>query len=109
MNKSLLSAVAGLVLLSLAGCVTTASRSGAEATPDGPPDIQVYAQGLSCPLCAHNLDEQLRKLSGLRDVRIDLGAGRADLWFESDVRPDDAAIARAVDDSGFTLDRLVRP
>lgn len=109
MKMSMLSAAAALAILLLSGCATTTPRSAADASPDGAPDIQVYAQGLSCPLCAHNLDEQLRKVSGIRDVRIDLGAGRADLWFEPDVRPDDAAIARAVDDSGFTLDRLVRP
>lgn len=62
--------------------------------------------GLGCPLCANNVDEKLSAVAGVRDVSVDLGTGTVTVALAETLRPSRADLARAVEDSGFTLTAL---
>jgi copper chaperone CopZ len=68
----------------------------------------LWVHGLSCPLCAHNIDHQLQRVPGVLTVNVDLGTGKVVTTFEKK-RPSPAELAAAVDASGFTLVRVDPP
>jgi copper chaperone len=113
----------GLALLAT-GCQSgppQSSRSGAETAPAGnaldvtsttPIDASkavLTVHGLGCPLCAHNVDEQLTAVKGVKDVEVDLGTGNITVGLADASRPTPAQLAAAVDRSGFTLVRITTP
>ena len=63
-------------------------------------------RGLSCPLCAHNIDSTLRRLPGVTDVQIDLQAGRVTAALLRGKSPSADALRKAVEDSGFSVDAV---
>lgn len=63
----------------------------------------LHVRGLSCPLCATNIDKGMRALPGVGGAEVDLGAGTVELTFVPGARPSAMQIDRAVRDSGFTL------
>jgi len=104
--------------IALAGCAVQqppppASNSApgepVEVSSDLPIDAAaatLYVKGLSCPLCATNIDKQLARVAGVQTVHADLATGEVYVEFDAKVRPSAAALSRAVVDSGFTLDRI---
>lgn len=66
-------------------------------------------QGLSCPLCASNVDKQLLKVAGVQDVSVDLGAGLVKVRFDPARAPSEAILRKAVEDSGYTLAGITTP
>jgi copper chaperone len=85
-----------------------AAPSAPPATPRAPvaaPAAQTAAvirvNGMSCPLCAHNIELALGKLKGVSDVRIDLGRGEVTAELNGAVSKE--AIENAVNASGFTV------
>ncbi len=119
------------VLLVLAGCsgqhVGEVSTKGEAATsttvparrhwrPDATADQPIasasatmWVKGLSCPLCANNIDKQLKRVSGVDSVRVDLGDGKVTVKLADAGRPTRRDLAKAVEQSGFTLDRIETP
>jgi copper chaperone len=65
--------------------------------------------GMGCPLCANNVDKQLKDLTGVRDVNVDMGSGRVTVHLKGDDRPSQVQLARAIRQSGFTLVRIDTP
>lgn len=120
-------ALVGLTLVTLAGCgsggqvdrVSTSTASTpviADSAHDGAPDLRssrpldgdavtLVVSGLSCPLCASNVDQQLLRLPGVQGVSVDLAAGRIGVSLQ-EPRPSPAELTRAIDQSGFTLERI---
>ncbi|AKJ64217.1 heavy-metal-associated domain-containing protein [Kiritimatiella glycovorans] len=91
--------------IGLAGCVTpTGTETGAtpEASLAGHQTVVVTAHGLSCPLCAHNLDGRLKKIDGVEEASVDLKTGSVTVQLAENhsVTRDD--LNRAVKDAGFT-------
>lgn len=67
----------------------------------------LYVNGLGCPLCATNLEPQLKRVRGVNNVAIDLGAGTARVNLEPGAaRPSPARLKKAVEDAGFTLVKI---
>ena len=114
--------LAGLLL---AGCTTiesnqakqtsTGTPSGEVQLPDGVVEpsepvkgyhARLIVKGLSCPLCAHNIDKQLMDVPGVKGVAVDLGSGTADVSFQTDGCVTYAQLMQAVRDSGFTTERI---
>lgn len=62
----------------------------------------VDVAGLACPFCAYGLEKKLKNLPGVKNLRVDLDAGRASF----DVAPGTTLMPRqvrdAVKDAGFT-------
>ncbi len=79
-----------------------------EAMPSGPA-VTMWIKGMSCPFCATNLEDQLRRIPGVGQVVIDLGTGRVVVALDTANPPSKDQLAKAVDDSGFTLDGIDMP
>ncbi len=67
-------------------------------------EIQTFPiVGMTCEHCRHAVSEQLSKLAGVSDVRVDLAAGTATVASEQPLRTDD--VAAAIDEAGYELQR----
>jgi copper chaperone len=71
--------------------------------------VMLTVHGMGCPLCANNVDKQLKDLPGVRDVDVDMGSGRVTVHLADENRPSQAQLARAIRQSGFTLVRIDIP
>lgn len=106
-----LSVVLALSLFLLGCSSTPPAASVADNTVEaGQPDvILLTVGGLSCPLCAHNVDRQLLRIPGVRDVQVDLGTGEITVHYDPQTPPTPEQLTRAVRDSGFTLRAIHGP
>jgi copper chaperone CopZ len=68
--------------------------------------VTLYVNGLSCPLCATNVDRQLERLPGVGNVNVDFSSGEITLTLSGERRPSPHQIGEAVADAGFTLVKL---
>ncbi|HET7900073.1 MAG TPA: cation transporter [Candidatus Nanopelagicales bacterium] len=57
--------------------------------------------GMTCGHCVKAVTEEVAAIPGVTDVAVDLGSGRVTVTADSD--PDEAAVAAAVDEAGYTL------
>jgi copper chaperone CopZ len=69
----------------------------------------VWVNGMGCPLCATNVDQQLKRVRGVESVKINLGTGIVSVSLDPERIPAEAELAKAVRDSGFTLVRIQMP
>lgn len=123
MYRTLLTLAASAGLVGLVGCgsetrgteveteASAPSGGGSAATLTSTAPIEgsrvtLHVSGLSCPLCATNVDKQLTRVPGVRTSMTDLSRGRIDVGLASAGRPTPAQLADAVRDSGFTLTRM---
>jgi copper chaperone CopZ len=90
------------VALCLIGCASKPAVAPSAATVDK----TLVVKGLSCPLCASNLDKRLLKLPGVQSAVIDLGTGTVHMKVVEGASPTDAELAKAVEAAGFSLDRV---
>ena len=126
MKKSnALTALFGLSLMIVAaGCVTTEQEREPRINPVPRPeaeseaeeaeglselpvmleqDVELVVFGLSCPLCASNLDNQLRRIPGVAGQQVDLESGIIQVQVRSGGFVQTESLRRAVADAGFTL------
>lgn len=75
-------------------------------TPLTSREALLYVNGLGCPLCATNVDVQLKRLKGVESATVDLGAGTVLITMPSETRPSPHRLANAVEDAGFTLVKI---
>jgi len=66
----------------------------------------LYVNGLCCPLCASNIDRQLKRVRGVTSINVDLSVGRVELGLLSGKQPSPARLGEAVEDAGFTLVKI---
>ncbi|MDX2148511.1 MAG: heavy-metal-associated domain-containing protein [Planctomycetota bacterium] len=78
-----------------------------DTTPIQSDGAILYVNGMGCPLCATNVDIQLKRLRGVQSADVNLDTGRIVVNFKPDgPRPSPKQLADAVEDSGFTLVRV---
>lgn len=103
-----LAAAAALV----GGCAATpessspSSASSPAAFGDGalePGRYDLVVRGMSCPKCISNVDLQLKRIDGVVDPKVDMKNGRVVITVREGASPSRAAVARAIEDAGFTL------
>lgn len=102
-------AVSLAFVLALGACRTVPPRSADGPVPDDGPAVTLWVKGMSCPLCASNVEKQLLRVSGVTRVRIDLGSGAVRVALRPGANPSEAELRAAVRASGFTLDRIDLP
>ncbi len=109
--------------MEVGGCATTGSTSGGGgsdshgAATKGTTDTSILNDttlvkgtsttmlvwGMSCPLCAKNVDIELRRIKGVSFVAADLGEGHVTVTLDGSAPVTRGQLARAVNDSGFTI------
>lgn len=104
-----------LVAAALIGCSSTPRTASTAPAQDNlamtdinaPIDADaavITVRGLSCPKCATGVDQQLAKIDGVDTVDVDFATGAIDVTFDAlHQRPTRAQLAKAIEDSGFTL------
>lgn len=102
------SVMTGLVLGACAGGGDVAkSESAAAARVDDAPvqsrEAVLTVFGMSCPLCANNVDQTLLEIPGVESVAVDMSTGRAVVKLDGKTPVTRRQLANAVDRSGFTL------
>ncbi len=99
-----------LIVLMASGCAALDSTRGDDAWADlvVTEDVELVVHGLSCPLCASNLDQQLLRIDGVSDMWVDLQTGYVQVEIESAKTVSATDLNRAVRNAGFTL-REIRP
>lgn len=65
--------------------------------------VQLTVHGLSCPLCASNMDKALMNVFGVATVQTDLEQGRVTVGFMDNHTVTREQLAKAVEGAGFTL------
>lgn len=128
MNSRILSRLAISAVLVAAGhfvggCASGAAEESQQVTYTATPEearrlastdpvdsgpLQLYMNGLSCPLCATSVDQQIDNLPGTSDVRVDLKSGVVRVWIEGKERPSPKELAEAADRAGVTLVKITR-
>jgi len=93
---------------------TPASAPVASADPNAPlrgSAAVLVVNGMSCPKCANNIHVSLSQVPGVADSAIDLQTGRVTVTFDklAKFHPSQAALAKVVKDSGFTLVSIETP
>jgi copper chaperone CopZ len=102
---------AGLSLIA-GGCASTASEDPTvlEARVSDEPiaesEVLLTVYGMSCPLCANNVDNTLLSVPGVEDVSLDMGTGIAVVRLDGRTPVTRRQLAAAVDRSGFSLQRV---
>lgn len=103
------------MVLALSACHSSAPHAAVSPTSEGQSSpiaagsATLYVNGLGCPLCATNVDKQLKRVPGVDQARVDLGEGRILLKFSSGTHPSEQQLVKAVTDAGFTFVRLETP
>ncbi|MCX2968098.1 MULTISPECIES: heavy-metal-associated domain-containing protein [Streptomyces] len=76
--------------------------SSATDAAEARPRVTVYAvSGMSCGHCEAAVAGELGALESVAGVEVDVAAGRVTVTTAGE--PDDALLARAVDEAGYTL------
>lgn len=58
--------------------------------------------GMDCAPCAYGIEQGLKKLPGVTDVRVSLNEGQADVTLSADSSTSIEAIRKVIRDNGFT-------
>ena len=109
-------ALAVMLASHLPGCATGGATTGGSSPshalsaygdePIAGDGAVLWLKGMSCPLCATNVDKQLKRVEGVKSATIDLGNGTVTLRLEGSTRPSPRRLAEAVRESGFTLEKI---
>ncbi len=78
-------------------------RAASSTTPIEASSVVLYVNGMGCPLCASNIDRQLKMVGGVARVGVDLSIGRVEVQLKDSGRPSPYMLGEAVRDAGFTL------
>ncbi len=65
---------------------------------------RLEVSGLACPFCVYGLEKEFKGTEGVKDVEVDLAAGRATVTMEEGASLDRQLAEKVVTDAGFTLE-----
>lgn len=105
-----------LILAGVGGCATSKptlkASDSAVVSIDGPitsPTATLVVHGMSCLLCASNVDKQLLDVPGVSGVNVNMNTGHVAITIDPKQPPTRDMLARAIDRSGFTLAEVRTP
>lgn len=84
------------------------SAAGQTIAAEGPTAV-LWVKGMACPGCIVNIDRQLKAVKGVEHIEVDLASGRVDIVLSSENPASRQQLRDAIDNSGFTLDRIEVP
>ncbi len=85
------------IAITIASIVLLASISPAQIN-----QVIVKVDGLACAFCAYGLQKGLKRVEGVRDVKVFVDAGKAELQFKKNVPAGLEEIGPAVKRAGYT-------
>jgi len=97
-----------LRLLLITGLLFMAPVISLSAQEVGLETATIAVDGLSCPFCAYGLEKNLKKVSGVKAVKIDMKTGKATVALKPDAQVDDQTLRQAVKKAGFTARDITR-
>jgi copper chaperone CopZ len=101
--KTFLSTALWVALFALfTGCASTGQTRDDSAEEFATTTAEITAYGLSCPLCASNLDDQINQISGVEESRIDFETGILYVRVKRGNLVSKSELFRAVRAAGFT-------
>ncbi|MCH8823134.1 MAG: heavy-metal-associated domain-containing protein [Planctomycetes bacterium] len=108
-----------LATLLVAGCQSSPQATDSAQIYSSPTDdatafpahrtATLWVKGLACPYCVHNIDRQLAEMTGVERVHVDLPTGEVRVALVAKHPATREQLVNAIDDSGFTLDRIEMP
>jgi copper chaperone CopZ len=87
----------------MVGCVSLPPQSRLDDQTLLSGEVVLTVYGLSCPLCASNLDQQLSRIPGVVELYPDLDTGAIRVTLADGHQVSVSTFARAIQDGGFTL------
>lgn len=81
-------------------CSTDAAQAATTVVADGHTTVYAVA-GMTCGHCKTTLTREIGALDNVLRVEVDVATGQVSVTTEGD--PDDALIARTVDEAGYEL------
>lgn len=70
------------------------------------PALVAAVSGMSCPLCAHNIEKQLNKDSDIQSVEVDLGKGTVTVVYQQIKSDSEKFIRKSIERAGFTVGKI---
>ena len=70
--------------------------------------IQVTILGMSCPFCAYGVEQKLKRLEGVEDLKVELSTGLATLTLEEEADLSNELLLETVKVAGFEAAKIVR-
>jgi len=74
----------------------------ASAFADGPVKVIAKVDGLSCPFCAYGIEKKIKKIEGVKDIRVDIKNGTVTVIYKDRKFFTKHRLNKAVRDAGFT-------
>ena len=105
--KALRTAVALAFVLGVAAPTVLAAQEAA-AQEQEPRQIQVTILGMSCPFCADGVEQKLKRLEGVEDLKVVLSTGLATLTLEEEADLSNELLLETVKVAGFEAAKIVR-
>ena len=105
--KTLRTAVALAFVLGVAAPAVLVQREAA-AQEQEPRQIQVTILGMSCPFCAYGVEQKLKRLDGVEDLKVVLSTGLATLTLEEEADLSNELLLETVKVAGFEAAKIVR-
>ena len=97
MKKKIL--IKGLSVLAILLFFSMSSYAGVEK-------VTIMIKGMACPFCAYGVEKKLKSVKGVKDIDIDIQKGMARLTAEEGQSIEISQVPGAIEDSGFTPDRI---
>ncbi|NLB41238.1 MAG: heavy-metal-associated domain-containing protein [Clostridiales bacterium] len=64
----------------------------------------IYVEGMTCNNCVRHVEEALKELEGVKSVKVDLKAKKADIELSAEVS--DQQITEAIEDAGYDVSSI---
>lgn len=68
--------------------------------------IKIEIKGMACPYCAFGMEKQLKKVSGVKNVAIELNEGLAYISTPKNQKPLKESLALIITNAGFTVGKI---
>ena len=68
--------------------------------------MKIEIKGLACPYCAYGMERELKKISGVGNVEIELEEGMAYISTPIAQKPSEKHLKKIVEDAGFTAGEI---
>ena len=103
MMKKILCALALITLSGCSACPCHDKMTATSAIPKSAPCATATVSGMSCEACAITVTQNVKKVKGVTDVKVDVTAGKVFITSASDARVSHSDIQTMIDKSGYTL------